>query len=209
MSRQIGLVVAEASSLVRTALEHIVIEQQGMTWLGEATSICQAIELGQSLKPEILLLGPNLADYDPAESVLKIQSTCRTSKVLILSSSTEQASVRAAINAGAMGYVLKSEPIETIVQAMRIVAQGAQWISPSLLLSQQKAKQKANPSPSLSKREKNVLGLMITGKTDRQMSQILNIHERTVRHYLRQLYNKFGVNTRVEAVVQAFRLELV
>ena len=209
MSHQISIVVAEAYPLVRTAIEGIVIKQQGMTWLGEATSVCQAIELCQSLKPEILLLAPNLADYDPAESVLRIQSACPTVKVLVLSFSTEPAAIRAAINAGADGYVLKSEPIETIVQAMRIVAQGAQWISPSLLLSQQKANQKAKQTPSLSKREKNVLGLMMSGKTDRQMSQILNVNERTVRRYLRQLYNKLGVETRVEAVVEAFRLGLV
>lgn len=206
MSRQIGIVAADAYPLVRTAIEGIVSKQEDMKWLDEATSVCQAIERCRSLEPDILLLGSNLADYDPAESVLRVQSACPTVKVLILSSCAQLASVRAALNAGADGYVLKNEAVETIVQAIRIIAQGTQWISPSLLLSQQKV---AKSMPNLSKREKNVLGLTITGKTDRQIAQVLHVHERTVRHYLRQLYNKLGVDTRVEAVVQAFRLGLV
>lgn len=205
MNSQIGIVVAEAYPIARTAIEQLVTKQQDMKWLGEATSVRQAISLCRSLEPDILLLVPNVADYDPAESILRVQSACPTVKVLILSSCAQLASVRAALNAGADGYVLKNEAIETIVQAIRIVGQGTQWISRSLLLSQQKDKQ----MPSLSKREKNVLGLTITGKTDRQMGQVLHIHERTVRHYLRQIYNKLGVNTRIEAVVQALRLELV
>lgn len=209
MSCQIGIVVAEAYPLERTALERIIIEQRDMEWLGEATSIEQVIELCQSLKPKVLLLVPNLVDYDPVESVLRIQAACPKLKVLMLSPSTEQQFVRAALNAGVSGYILKSERVQTIMQATRIVAEGGQWISPSLLWSPQTANQQAQQTPRLSKREKNALGLMVTGKTDRQMGQILNVHERTVRHYLRQLYNKLGVDTRVEAAVQAFRLGLV
>jgi DNA-binding NarL/FixJ family response regulator len=205
MSGKIGIVTAEGYPLMRTGIERIVIEQEDMKLLGEATSVCHATQLCKSLKPDILLLAPNLADYDPAESVLRVQSACPTVKVLILSFCDKPASARAALNAGADGYVLKSEAIEAIVQAIRTVAQGAQWISPSLLFSQQQARQ----MPGLSKRQKHVLGLMITGKTDRQISQILYVHERTVRNYLRQIYNKLGVDTRVEAVAQAFRLGLV
>lgn len=205
MNRKISIVAADAYPIVRTAISGIVSEQRDMKLLGEATSVCQAIGLCGVLEPDILLLAPNVADYDSAESVLRIQSACPTVKVLILSSCAQQASLRAALNGGADGYLLKNEAIETLVQAIRIIAQGTEWISPSLVLSEQKAK----PMPNLSKREKNVLGLTITGKTDRQMGQVLHIHERTVRHYLRQLYNKLGVNTRIEAVVQALRLELV
>ena len=205
MSREIGIVAAEGYPLVRRSISSMVMEQEDMKWLGEATSVCQASEICRSLEPDILLLVPNLADYDPAESVLGVQSACPTVKVLILSSCDKLASVRAALNAGAAGYVLKSEAIETIVQAIRTVAQGTQWISPSLLLSEQKA----NEKPGLSKRQKNLLGLIITGKTDRQISKILYIQERTVRYHLRQIYNKLGVDTRVEAVAQAFRLGLV
>ena len=71
--------------------------------------------------------------------------------------------------------MLKNETIETIIQAIRVTAQGAQWISPRVLLSQEEADRKSRLR--LSKREKNVLGLMLTGKTDRQMSQVLNIHD--------------------------------
>lgn len=205
MSHQIGIVAADAYPLVQTAIEKIVNQQEQMTWLGEATSVWQAIELCQSLKPDILLLASNLPDYEPAESILRVKLAYPTVKVLILSSCTQLASVRAALNGGADGYLLKNESVATFIQAIRTINEGVQWISPSLFLSEQKAK----PIPNLSKREKNVLGLTITGKTDRQMGQVLHIHERTVRHYLRQIYNKLGVNTRIEAVVQAFRLELV
>ena len=205
MSNQIGIIVAEAYPLVPRGLESILSQVEDIKWLAEATNVSQAIELAQSLKPDVLLLVPNLDDYDPVESILRIQSACPTVKVLMLSASTDSASVRTALNAGVAGYVLKSEPIETIVQAIRLVAQGVQWISPSLLARQQAA----NAKPNLSKREKKVLALLITGKTDRQIGDMLNVHERTVRHYLRQLYNKLGVETRVEAVAQAFRLELV
>ena len=209
MASKIGIVVADAYPLGRTALERIVNEQGDMQLLAQATNIEQVIELAQVLQPEVLLLVPNLADYDAIESVLRIQVACPTLRVLMLSASTEQKRVQAALNAGAKGYVLKSESIEMIAQAIRIVAQGAPWISPTLLWHQSRTNQQAEQAPSLSKREKNALGLMVAGKTDRQMSQILNVHERTVRHYLRQLYNKLGVDTRVEAAVQAFRLGLV
>ena len=205
MSRQIGIVAADAHPLVQTAICGLVSQQENIKWLGEATSVCQAIELCQSVEPDILLLAPNLADYDPPLSILRIQSACPTVKILIFSACTQLASARAALNASADGYVLKTEAVETIVQAIRTINQGVQWMSPALCLSEQKAQ----PMPNLSKREKNVLGLTITGKTDREMGQLLHIHERTVRYYLQQIYNKLGVNTRVEAVAQAFRLGLV
>ena len=89
------------------------------------------------------------------------------------------------------------------------MAQGTQWISPSLLFSQSQSNRVSRQASNLSKREKNALGLMVTGKTDRQISKVLNVHERTVRHYLRQLYNKLGGDSHVEAAVQAYRLGLV
>lgn len=209
MSCQIGIVMADAYPLGQVALEHIVMKEQDMQSLGKATSIEQVIERCQSLKPKLLLLVPNLVDYDPVESVLRIQTACPRLKVLMLSASTEHKFVQAALNLGVSGYVLQSEPIQTIVQAIRIVAQGGQWISPSLLWSQQRANQPCQQARSLSKRQQNVLGLMIAGKTDKQIGEMLNVHERTVRHYLRQLYNNLGVDTRVEAAVRAYRLGLV
>ncbi len=98
MSDQIKVVAAESYPLVRTGIERIVIEQEDMKWLGEATSVSHASQICELLKPDILLLVPNLADYDPAESVLRVQSQCPTVKVLILSSCDKRASVQAALN---------------------------------------------------------------------------------------------------------------
>ncbi|MGB0387550.1 MAG: response regulator [Ardenticatenaceae bacterium] len=127
MSHQIRVVVADAHPLIRVGVEQMLETEADMSLLGEAVSLSQAINICQSLEAHILLLASNLPDYDPVESVLRVRRKCPGTNVLILTFDDNQARVRAALNAGAAGYVLKHERTDTILRVMRTIAKGTPW----------------------------------------------------------------------------------
>ena len=130
----------------------------------------------------------------------------------MLTAYDDDAYVHGLVAAGVAGYVLKDEIEEAVVRAIRTVMQGDAWFSrPVVKKLARPAPSEAPPSakPALTERELRVLQLLVAGKTDQQIGQELSIAERTVRYCLRNLYDKLGVDTRVEAVAQAVRLGLV
>jgi len=117
--------------------------------------------------------------------------------------------VRRLVAAGVAGYVLKDEIEEAVVRAIHTVMQGDTWFSRSVVDKLARpATSEAAPAekPPLTERELRVLQLLMAGKTDQQIGQELNVVDRTVRRYLRNIYDKLGVDTRVEAAAQAVRL---
>lgn len=105
---------------------------------------------------------------------------------------------------GASGCILKSEPPEMFIKAIRAVAAGKIWFSQAIV-----AALVTNSYPRLTERERTVLQLVVAEKTDREIGRIISLSPRTVRKELRCIYDKLGVNSRVEAAYQAGRCNLV
>ncbi len=145
------------------------------------------------------------------ETIAFVQQISPQTQILILTAHLSSTEAQTLVNSGMAGLLLKEETGEKVVEAIRRVAEGKTWFSQrvmSTLLLPQIQEPEPEPTITLSERENEVLQLMVAGKSNKEMAQILNISARMVRRYLRQVYDKLRVNTRVEAAVRAVRLGL-
>ncbi|MGH2542090.1 MAG: LuxR C-terminal-related transcriptional regulator [Ardenticatenaceae bacterium] len=193
---------------IRTALAR----EPDIEIVGTAACGDEAVQQCRTLQPDVLLLGLNLPGLSPPEILKLALEQCATMKVLVLTVFEDESTIRQALLTEVAGYLLKNESPATIRQAIRTVTQGGSWFSPGILsglAGEPIIRVEQDEIPELTPRETQVLRLMVADMTDKEISQSLKIGERTVRHHLRSIYNKLGVNTRVGAAVQAMRLGLV
>jgi DNA-binding NarL/FixJ family response regulator len=126
-------------------------------------------------------------------------------RILALSAYDENECVFGILKAGASGYVLKEEALDTIVKAIRIAYRGETWLSPKVV---EKVKRRAigkEEGVPFTERELDVLRLLAKGWTNARIAKELFVSERTVRYHLRNIYDKVGVSTRGQAIVWAVR----
>jgi len=189
----------------------IALEAAGFQVVGEASNGEETLRLAEELRPDVLILDVVMPRINGVRAARTLREKLPDLHILALSAYWHDEYVFGLLEAGAKGYVLKEEAVETIVEAVRTVARGGTWLSEKVqAMVMERALGKGKEARSiLSDRELRILQLMVEGKTDREIGQELGIAERTVRHHLRRIYDKLGVNSRVEAVVWAMREGLV
>ncbi len=212
MDSTIRVLLADDHPLVRAGIRATLVAEGDFALVGEATTGDEAQQMCTQFTPDILLLDLNMPGAPAGETVRFVREQCPETKVLILTAYDSSAYVRSTILAGAVGYILKDEAPQTVVRAMRTVLQGDTWFSRAIVDKMAQlgiGEQPATASPVLTERETQILRLVVAGQTDRQIGQALGLAERTIRQYLQSIYSKLGVNTRLEAAVQAVRTGLV
>lgn len=213
MKPKTRVIVADDHPLVRKGIIATLAGEADLEVIGEATDGLGVQNLGKKLQPDVLLLDLNMPGGSALETVAVIREQSPHTRIVILTAFDDLSSVRHMISAGVMGYLLKEEALSVVVQAIRTVMQGGKWFSEPVLMKL------VNKSPedlfalnryvALNEREIHLLKLMAQGHSDYEIGQVLGLAERTVRHYLRAIYDKLGVRSRVEAAVQAVRLGLL
>jgi NarL family two-component system response regulator LiaR len=146
------------------------------------------------------------------EVVRRTRSLPMPPQILILTAHADLDYVLTLVDAGAMGYLLKDEDPATISAAVRSVARGERWLSPSVAVNMLDRRVRAAsepPSALLSGRGLDVLRLVVEGKTNQEIGIVLGISEKTVEKHLAEVFAKLGVSSRVEAAVRAVREGLV
>lgn len=212
MTASIRVLLADDHPLLRTGLRAALAPEDDIALVGEAADGREAQRLAQELQPDVLLLDVSMPGPPAFETVAHVREHCPATKVLIVTAYDNPALIQGMLAAGVAGYLLKDEPNAVVVQAIRIVAQGGTWVSRpvlEVLVQPKSAGAVEEEAPALTDQELDVLRLMVTAKGDAEIGQALNLSERTVRRYLRSVYNKLGVHTRVEAAVRAVQLGLV
>jgi DNA-binding NarL/FixJ family response regulator len=124
-------------------------------------------------------------------------------KVVVLTAYDDDAYVRGLVAAGAVGYVLKDEAPETVVRAIRAVAQGDTWFSHTIVQKLTRMGEKQTKVPSLSEREREILDLVARGWSNARIGSKLGLATQTVRNYLCGVYPRLGVASRAEAIIWA------
>ena len=208
---KIRVLLADDHPLVRTGVRTILADEANIEIVGEAVDGRQAQSLSLSLRPDVLLLDLSMPGPPAAETVSYLRERCPEVRVLMLTAYDDEAYVRGLVAAGVMGYILKDEMPETIVRALQAVMRGDTWFSVPVV---RKLARKGTLISSLAaaieltERERQILQRMVWGMTDRQIGEALYLSERTVRYTLRRIYDKLGVDGRVEAAAQAVQLGL-
>jgi len=181
--------------------------------IGEASSGAEGIRVAEEKKPDLVLLDIRMAGGDGFSALVAIKAALPKTVVLMLSTYDNPTYMARAVAGGAAGYLLKGIEHEALRDAMRAVLRGEQLLSTQDLIRSLRvvgeSAQAADLIEPLTKREEEVLKLMATGLTNREMGGVLFISEGTVKTHVEHIIGKLGVSDRVQAAVWAARQGLI
>lgn len=187
--------------------DHILVRQSisaflsgaGLSVVGEATSGLEAIALAQSLQPDVIVMDIHLPGMSGIEAARQILAQHPQIRIIALTAYNEQAYQRTLLDIGAAAFVLKTDEFSVLLAAIRRVTQAR---PPA-------AAPAAQPAPSLTERELQVLLCAARGWTNKQIGQHLGISDRTAQVHLQAIYHKLNVTNRTEAVLRGLALNLI
>ncbi len=215
----ITLLIADDEELMRTGLRMILEAEEDFDVLGEASSGTEAVEMAQLLQPEVILMDIRMPGMDGLEATRQIAEAEKTpnSRVLILTTFDEDEYVYQALRAGASGFLLKRTPAATLVEGIRVIAEGDALLAPSVtrrLIDQfarspEPGKPEAMALQLLSQREREVLSLVAQGLSNSECAEQLIMSEGTVKTHVKRIYTKLDLRDRTQAVIFAYDAGIV
>lgn len=195
-ARAIRILVADDHLVYRIGIRNLLGSEPGFDVVGEAADGVQAVELYRTLRPDVLLLDLRMPQKNGIEVVQSVRKEFRDARVLVVTSYQTEEEVFQVLQAGALGYVLKDVGRETLIEAIRAVHSGTQWIPPAI---QRQFSDRVLRQP-LTAREVEVLKLLARGLTNREIASVYSISANTVKNHLNSLMAKLDVADRTEAV---------
>lgn len=204
----IRVVVADDHPLFREGVVHSLSKRTGITVVGQAESGERALRLTQELLPDVLLLDIGMPGQGGLTTVGQVALACPATKVVMLTVSEDDDDLLTAFKSGARGYLLKGISARELAGAVRAIAGGEVYISPALavrMLAELTEDRPADPLSDLTAREAEILHLVATGLTNREIGKRLNLAEKTVKHYMTNVLGKLHVRSRLEAALLAVR----
>ncbi|MFA6960078.1 MAG: response regulator transcription factor [Opitutaceae bacterium] len=198
----IRLVIADDSELVRVGLQTLLQGAAGLTLCGLASTAAEALSVCRREKPDVVLLDIRMPDGTGIDVCRRLLAEGIDTRVLFLTSSSEQDVVDEAIRAGAHGYLLKEINTPALLQGIRDVAAGRSILDPQItarvmdLLKNERSKPIVD---SLSPQEQRVLSLIAGGRTNKEVAAEMGLAEKTVKNYLSTVFEKLHVTRRAQA----------
>lgn len=203
----IKVVLVDDSALVRQGIKAVLVAQAPqppITVIGEASNVAEAISTVSQLKPDVVLLDIRLPDgsgFDACREILKRQPDTR---ILVLTSFTNDSFIYDAITSGAQGYLMKEIDPQGLVQAIHDIASGKSILSPDVMAGVMRVVRSGGPNEdrslaSLSAQERRVLALVAEGKTNKEIGLELGLSDNTVKNYLVSVFDKLQVKRRSQA----------
>lgn len=204
----IRVFLADDHPPLRLGLRVLLEQSSDVRVIGESGDGKDALAQIEMLHPEIVVLDCQLPTFDGVQVAAEIKKRSIPTRVLALSSFAEERYVRGMLEADAVGYLMKDEAPERIVEAVRAAARGEGWFS--FKISKMMAAWSRVPNAlRLSVREREILRHLVSGKPNKEIAAELRVSEKTVEKLLSGLFAKLRVTTRVEAAVKAVREGLV
>lgn len=208
---QINVMIVDDHPVVRSGLAAMLHAFDDLECIGEAGSGLEALAKCQVELPDVILMDMLMPEMDGLETTRAILNQHPTVKIIILTSFTEEDMVQDALLAGATSYLLKNTPIDKLAEAIRLAYSGQPTLSPEATQSLIKTKTSRlqQIDPDLTKREKEVLSLLVEGLSNEEIAEQLTITHATVRHHVSACIKKIGATNRTQAAVLAVKNNLV
>lgn len=205
-ARTIRLVIADDHQVVREGLRAVVSGgRDPIAVVGEASTGAEAIRLAEQLRPDVVLMDLQMPEVDGVEATRKIRAAEKAPAVLILTTFADDARIREAIQAGAIGYLLKDVAKEELLRAILAAAHGTPTLHPTAqrVLLKQLTEPTASPFAALTSRERDVLRLIARGASNKEIATQLFLSVGTVKGYVSAILPKLGVQDRTQAALFA------
>lgn len=203
--RLIRVLVVDDHPVVRQGLHSMLHGESGITIVGTASSGREGLAFAERLSPDVVLLDLRMPDLGGVEVISSLRSSRPESKILVLTNYQFDEDIFRALEAGALGYLLKTCTQHEMVDAILSVSQGKRHIPTPLA---KRLAERVGRS-SLSSRELEVLGLVVQGLTNKEIANKLNISDITARNHVISLLSKLDAKDRTEAATIAIRRGLV
>ena len=206
----IRVLLVDDHAVVRSGLGAFLLAFDDLDLVGEASSGEEAVRLCPQVRPQVVLMDLVMSGMGGVAAIGAIRELCPEIQVIALSSFKEKELVQGALEAGAIGYLLKNVSAEELAQAIRSAHAGRPALAPEateVLL--EASRQPRQPGHDLTNREREVLALMVEGLTNAEIAQRLFISRSTAKFHVSNVLSKLGAASRTEAVALALQLHLV
>ena len=218
MGSRIRIVIADDHGLFREMLRITLHREGSIKIVGEAANVRQTIDLISELKPDIVLLNSTMPEMDGIEVLPEIREKNQKTKALMLTANKDEATIFKALKGGAKGYLSKDVSISNLIKAIQAVQKGELWIERKLMarfleveaiLDSSRKGQAGKLKKVITPREKEVLRLLTTGSTNKEIAKALFISEKTVKSHLNSIFKKLNVTRRLQAILYAINRGLI
>jgi DNA-binding NarL/FixJ family response regulator len=193
----IAVLIADDHAVVRDGLRYMLDAQHDIHVIGDAANGREAVEKVVQLQPEIILIDINMAELNGIEAAVQIREKLPSTKVIILSMYASSEHIFRALKAGVRGYLLKESAGVEVIEAVRTVAAGQRYLSEKIsekviddYIRQRDHAVSTNPLEILSPREREVLQLVVEGKSSADIAEILYLSPKTIETYRSRLMRK-------------------
>jgi two-component system response regulator NreC len=216
MPAPVRVMIADDHPLVRSGLR-LLLEREGeFQVIAEATNGYEAIDLAALHKPDVILLDVGMPRLNGPDAAMSISQKVPSARIVMVSMHSDEAYVLRALKAGARGYLLKASPEADVLAAVRAVAAGNAYFSPSItkLLVEEyvvEARRRGveDSYDLLSVREKEILQLLASGKSNRDIADLLHISISTVETHRNNIFQKLHLHNLAELILYAVRKGLI
>ena len=198
MPDSVRLLLVDDHEVVRAGLHTLLGDIEGIEVIGEAGSVAEAVRQAARLAPRVVLMDLRLPDGSGVDACREILSTAPATRILFLTSHSDEQAVMSTVLAGAAGYVLKDIGHQALVRAIRDAAAGRPIVDDRMTERVIAGVRKAD---ILSAQERRVLALVVDGRTNKEIAAALDLSDKTVKNYLSNAFQKLGVTRRSQAAV--------
>jgi DNA-binding NarL/FixJ family response regulator len=210
-TKPIGVLLVDDHEVVRAGLRTVLNQNHGIAVVGEAATAAEAVQEACRCKPDVVLMDARLPDGSGVDACREIRASCPETRVLFLTSFSDESIVMAAVFGGADGYLLKHVDTASLLQAIRSVSAGHSILDASvtrLILNRTRSNSPGDSvrvSGALSAQQQRVLALVAKGRTNKEIAVSLKLSDKTVKNYVRAVFQKLQVTRRSQAAAHFAR----
>jgi DNA-binding NarL/FixJ family response regulator len=201
----IRVVIADDHSVVRAGLQQLMSSVDDIEVVGTAADGEDAVRMAVSAQPDVVLMDLSMPQVDGIEATRRIVAGAEGARVVVLTSFSDRDRIMEALDAGAVGYLLKDAEPDELLRGVRAAARGESPLTPKVAGALLAERHVARPAHNLSPREREVLQLVADGLPNKLIARRLEISEKTVKAHLTRVFAELGVTDRTQAALWAQR----
>jgi len=201
----IRVLLADDHAVVRTGVSQLLATAEDLEVVGTAADGQEAVAMAREHHPDVVLMDLSMPVMDGIEAIGHLRGDDPEAKIVVLTSFSDRERILDALDAGAIGYLLKDAEPDELIRGVRAAARGEAPLAPKAASAVLTARADRRPVTDLTPREREVLGLLARGKANKQIARDLGISEKTVKAHLTRVFESIGVTDRTAAALWAQR----
>lgn len=209
MNNNITVLIVDDHDLFRIGLKTALLPFEDIEIVGEAASGLEAVECCNNLLPDVILMDLNMPEMGGIEAISLIRRNHPPVQILVLTTFHDKPQIQAAIQAGAIGYLLKDVHVDMLAESIRDAHRGKATLSSDVAQALIETVRQPSPAYSLTAREKEVLGYLVKGLTNEKIAATMSVSSATAKKHVSNILTKLNARSRAEAVAIALRERLI